>query len=102
MKDSPKALPAAKRGKLYARARRCAAHVHAGFALFTFANCTLLFSRRLMVSQDRDEFYIIIGEYGRQYEAYIRNEPVRVGMTTANAKSAVISQRTDRAGKGPR
>ncbi|KAK4033026.1 hypothetical protein C8A01DRAFT_19972 [Parachaetomium inaequale] len=50
--------------------------------------------RRLMVSQDRDELYIIIGEYGRQYEAYIRNEPVKAGMTVANAKSAVANIRT--------
>lgn len=32
-----------------------------------------------MISQDRDEIYIIIGEYGASYERYIRNSPWKVG-----------------------
>ncbi|AEO59870.1 hypothetical protein MYCTH_2068188 [Thermothelomyces thermophilus ATCC 42464] len=38
--------------------------------------------RRLMISQTRDEIWIIIGEYGQAYEEYIRNAPLKAGMTT--------------------
>ncbi|KAH6838564.1 hypothetical protein B0I37DRAFT_358313 [Chaetomium sp. MPI-CAGE-AT-0009] len=35
--------------------------------------------RRLLLSQNLNEIYIIIGEYGPAYEKYIRNAPWRVG-----------------------
>jgi hypothetical protein len=38
-----------------------------------------------MISQNRNEIYIIIGEYGPQYQAYIRNAPWKAGMPGANA-----------------
>ncbi|KAK4139682.1 uncharacterized protein C8A04DRAFT_15636, partial [Dichotomopilus funicola] len=47
--------------------------------------------RRLMVSQDRDEIYIIIGEYGEEYERYIQGlEPKHVipPINTQNADPA--------------
>ncbi|KAL2194959.1 hypothetical protein P885DRAFT_41566 [Corynascus similis CBS 632.67] len=41
--------------------------------------------RRLMISQTRDEIWIIVGEYGQAYEEYIRNAPRRAGMSSTNA-----------------
>ncbi|KAH6630951.1 hypothetical protein B0J18DRAFT_422696 [Chaetomium sp. MPI-SDFR-AT-0129] len=41
--------------------------------------------RRLMISQTRDEVWIIVGEYGREYEAYIHNAPLKAGMPIQNA-----------------
>ncbi|KAK4247136.1 hypothetical protein C7999DRAFT_14794 [Corynascus novoguineensis] len=41
--------------------------------------------RRLMISQTRDEIWIIVGEYGHAYEEYIRNAPRRAGMSSTNA-----------------
>jgi hypothetical protein len=43
-----------------------------------FANDETL-SRRLMISQDRHEIYIIIGEYGKKYEDYIRGNTGNTG-----------------------
>ncbi|KAK4153974.1 hypothetical protein C8A00DRAFT_14837 [Chaetomidium leptoderma] len=45
--------------------------------------------RRLLVSQNRHEIYIIIGEYGQKYEEYIGNKPIQENMTVNEAAAAV-------------
>ncbi|KAL2193605.1 hypothetical protein P885DRAFT_63801 [Corynascus similis CBS 632.67] len=41
--------------------------------------------RGLIISQTRDEIWIIVGEDEHAYEEYIRNAPLRAGMSTTNA-----------------
>lgn len=54
---------------------------------------TLSQIRRLMVSQDRDEIYIIIGEYGEEYEHYIRGRQPKHAIPHINTQNLDPTER---------